>query len=470
MGNSALGGRYWVNAASFAPWGASWGAKIAVAIKARTIKPPMAPSGWRPANQPRACRTPCAPPTRAGAIPASRAIPTASSTRFAISGVPNPRVEPAVHKVHKKVNRQVDKRHHEDDRLHGGIVAVADRLDQRGAHAGDRKDDLHDHDPAQEPAAPPADERDHRQERVAEGVAVDHRPLRQALGPRGPDVVVADDLQHLGAGESRDGGADVVGLSQRRPDKLLEILRGTVHERHELERREISEEPDEAVEEEHPGEKDRQGEPADAYHTHQVVRPGVLADRGNDPERDRPDKGDDDRQEREFHGAGEALLEDVRHGPALRVGVAEVPSEGVAQPGEVLDDHGPVEAELVADLLDLLLLDGTRLGPGLIDEDLRDVAWHQPHQDEDQDRGSEEGGNEQEQATRYVLTHPDASGVRRRGAADRRTGRRATLHLFRVSPVQDVLGRMTSPARMVPSFRIRARRPPRLTSPPMTPR
>src|SRR5439155_12207757 len=51
-GNATLGGRYGENAASFAPWGASSGAKTAVSTRTTTIPAPAAPSGWRPASLP----------------------------------------------------------------------------------------------------------------------------------------------------------------------------------------------------------------------------------------------------------------------------------------------------------------------------------------------------------------------------------------------------------------------------------
>src|SRR3972149_3859536 len=54
-------------------------------------------------------------------------------------------------------------------------------------------------------------------------VAVDDGALAQALGARGADVILADHLEELRAGEPRDRRADVVGLHERRPDELLEV-------------------------------------------------------------------------------------------------------------------------------------------------------------------------------------------------------------------------------------------------------
>src|SRR5207237_4350026 len=112
--------------------------------------------------------------------------------------------------------------HDEDHGLYRLVVALTHGLNERGAHARHDEDYLHDDEPAQEPAAPPADEGDDGQERIPERMAVDDGALGEALGARRAHVVLANHLQHLRAREPRDGRADVIGLRQRRPDELLE--------------------------------------------------------------------------------------------------------------------------------------------------------------------------------------------------------------------------------------------------------
>src|SRR3972149_1511686 len=107
MGNSALGGRNGAKVASFAPCGASRGASTATAIRARTMSPPTAPSGWRRRRGP-------------SAAIASRIV--------------DPRIEPDVEQVHEEVHEQEHDGHDEDDGLDGRIVALAHRLDERRPH------------------------------------------------------------------------------------------------------------------------------------------------------------------------------------------------------------------------------------------------------------------------------------------------------------------------------------------------
>src|SRR5439155_1126046 len=161
--------------------------------------------------------------------------------------------------------------------------------------------------------------------------------------------------------------------------------------------REPCEEADEQVEDEDAGEEDRQAEPADRQDAHEVVGPRVLPHRGDDAERNRPHQRDQDRQERQLERARYALPEDVGDGALLHVRPTEVPAQRPAEPVQVLHDDRPVEAELSADLSDLLLLNGARLAAGLVDEDLGDVAGHEPQQHEDQDGRADERRDEEEQ-------------------------------------------------------------------------
>src|ERR1700693_4308593 len=103
MGNSALGGRYGAKVASFGPCGASRGARPAPAIRARTMSPPTAPSGWRRRRWP-------------SAAIASRIV--------------DPRIEPDVEQIHHEVHDQEDHGHDEDHGLDGRVVALAHGLDE----------------------------------------------------------------------------------------------------------------------------------------------------------------------------------------------------------------------------------------------------------------------------------------------------------------------------------------------------
>src|SRR5882724_4091820 len=378
MGNSALGGRYGANAASLGPWGASRGASRATRIRARTMSPPAAPSGWR-----------------------RRRRPSATGR----SRIVNPRIEPYIDQIHEEVHDEEHQRHDEDHGLHGRIVALAHRLDEGRAHPGNNEDDLHDDESAEQTAAPPADEGHHGQERVPERVTIDDGPLREALGARRAHVVLADHLEHLRAGEPRNGRADVVGLGQGGPDQLLEVLHRALTEGHEFEGRDPVEDAHEAVEDEGARHEQRQAEPAQARDARQVVDGPVLVHGGDHPEGNGPHESDGEGEDGQLHRAGKALAEDVPHGPALGIGLAEVAAHGPPDPREVLDGHRLVQAQLLADLLDLLLLHAARLRARLVDEDLRDVPRHEPHEDEDQHGRPDQGGNEEQEPANNVAAH-----------------------------------------------------------------
>src|SRR5258707_3331546 len=160
IGNSRPGATYVAKPVSFGPWGASSGASRATPIRASTTTAPAAPSGCPRTKRPTA--------------------PVTSASRVA-----DARVEPRVEEVDGQVQGQEHQRHHEDHGLDGRVVALAHRLDERAPHARHHEDDLHDHEPAQEPTAPPPDEGDHRQERVAQGVAANNPGARPAPGPAG---------------------------------------------------------------------------------------------------------------------------------------------------------------------------------------------------------------------------------------------------------------------------------------------
>src|SRR6266542_4451683 len=117
MRNSLLGGRYGAKLASFGPCGASRGASTATAIRARTMSPPAAPSGWRRTKRPIA-------------VDSSRIV--------------DPRVEPDVEQVHQEVHDQEDHGHDEHHGLDGRVVAPAHGLDERRPHPRYDEDDLHD--------------------------------------------------------------------------------------------------------------------------------------------------------------------------------------------------------------------------------------------------------------------------------------------------------------------------------------
>ena len=88
----------------------------------------------------------------------------------------------------------------EREALHDGVVARADRVEQRLAHAGQVEDRLGQDGTADQRAERQADHRDDGQQRVAHGVAAHDQELAQPLGAGGAHVVEAEVVEQLTSG------------------------------------------------------------------------------------------------------------------------------------------------------------------------------------------------------------------------------------------------------------------------------
>ncbi len=119
-----------------------------------------------------------------------------------------------------------------------------------------------------------------------------------------------------------------------------------------------------------------------------VVEGAVSFDGGDDAGGDRQQERDDKGEDRQRHGAGKGLGDDAAHRDVATVkGVAEVASEDLFEPQEILYVDGPVEAELAVELfrgrripdIEEHRLDGiARDGP----QHEKDQRGHRPHDDE----------------------------------------------------------------------------------------
>src|SRR6266478_2026187 len=126
------------------------------------------------------------------------------TVRPSASLIPDPRVEIRVEDVHGQVHEHEGARDHEHAPLHEGDIARQDALDHERPHSGPGEHGFRQHRAAEQIAGLDADHGDDRDERVLERVAHDHRPFGRALGARGPDVVLAEHLEHGAAREPRD--------------------------------------------------------------------------------------------------------------------------------------------------------------------------------------------------------------------------------------------------------------------------
>src|SRR6266480_2254958 len=134
----------------------------------------------------------------------------------------DPRVEVRVEHVHDEVDEDERGGEQEDRRLHHGIVAVVDRLHRQAPDPRPREDRLGDHRAAEERAELDPDDRDDRDRGVLERVLPDDRGVAHALGPRRPDVVLVQHLEHPRACEPRDARGREEPERDRRQQEVLE--------------------------------------------------------------------------------------------------------------------------------------------------------------------------------------------------------------------------------------------------------
>ena len=85
------------------------------------------------------------------------------------------------------------------------VVVVEDRLVDRLAHARPGEHGLGDQRAREQAAERERQDRQHRRQRVGEGVAPQHAALGRALGAGGADIVLAQRLDHRAAHEARVG-------------------------------------------------------------------------------------------------------------------------------------------------------------------------------------------------------------------------------------------------------------------------
>src|SRR5947208_197088 len=170
----------------------SQGASTAVTSMIAVMAPPAAPSGLRRMNRPSVVPH----PGRAGAPTTTRS----TGTPTGLATIAHARVEHAV----EHVDEEVAEDHHDGDEhhevLHDRVVAPEDRLHEEARDAGQVEDGLGHHEAADEEGELDADDGDHGQDRVLEGVAPDDHALRLPLGPCGADVVLAHDVEQRVSG------------------------------------------------------------------------------------------------------------------------------------------------------------------------------------------------------------------------------------------------------------------------------
>ena len=107
-----------------------------------------------------------------------------------------------------QIDHQVDEDHGGRDQHHATlqrrIVTAPDRFDQPLAHTRPREDRFGQHGTRHQRAHLQPDDRDHRDQRIAQRVQADHASRWQTFGARGAHVVLAEHLEHRRARHARD--------------------------------------------------------------------------------------------------------------------------------------------------------------------------------------------------------------------------------------------------------------------------
>ena len=268
--------------------------------------------------------------------------------------------------------------------------------------------------PASSAAEVDAQERHHRDERVAHGVDADHPPGGQPLGPGRAHVVGPHRLGQAGPGQAGhvaqrqrpqdEGGQDVAaepfaGAGHREPAQL-----------------DPEEELGHLPEDEHGDGHHHRGR-----HQHQGVDERLAPQPGHGPGDQADDRLEDEGEHAELDGDRPALAHLVGHGPAPEV-LAEVALEDTAHVLAVLDEERVVEVVAVP-----------QLGPhggshGLLAREGVDrIAGDGVDQGEDQERGPEEDGDDLEDPAGQIppqlvldscqlLTDTSATTIRLKGS------------------------------------------------------
>ena len=325
-----------------------------------------------------------------------------------LSLVPNPGVEVGVEQVDQEVVDQDEGGKEEVDARDHRIVTVRQRRDEQRPQSGQVEQRLDDHRAPHQDRHLQSDEGDHRDQRVLHGVADDNQPLAQPLGPRRPDVVLPQHLQHHGARHPHGGGRRGRPQNQAGDDEYADVGQRILAEFKQSERGRPAP-PDAGKDEDHEAQPEvGGGQPEDGDAAPDIIAKGVLAHRRVDADRQRDHQADDQRRRRQLQGNGHSLedlplhgrqvplqgltertaQEDPRHPAHIRYVDWDVQSQHHAQPLPV--DIGPDELRVTQQDVDV-------------------VAGEQAHRQEHQHAQDEQRRNEQQQPPNDVGTHGASS-------------------------------------------------------------
>src|SRR3989440_2911851 len=302
------------------------------------------------------------------------------SIRQASLRIADPRVQHRVEQVDDEVGEEEDQYQDADERHHGRAVVRPYRLGQREADTRHVEDVLDDHRAGHQAAQFHAEERDDRDQRVAQHVYADHASRGQALGPGGPRVVGAQVLYHGGPGQPYRRGERERAEQQGGQDQRVE--RALVRHREDAQ---LDAEQVLAEEAEH---HQRYPDHDERQQQRRHVDDATAADPGEHPRAD-PDHDHEDHRDRgQLHRVRPRVAEDVGDRPQVQR-LAEIAAQQVGEPVAVAvpepGEAGVVEVEVLRQVGPLRGAD--RL---LADQRLDRVTLDPEHHRVHDQRGTEE--------------------------------------------------------------------------------
>src|SRR5215813_10805234 len=306
-------------------YGASRGASTASSTKRPTITPPLMAARLFTIRRRASLQK-----------PGERLRVTRTSSAVADAGV-----EVGIGDVGEEIDEHEGRGDDQERTLHDGIVAREDAFDDQAADSRQREDRLGEDGAAEVVAEFEAEDGEDRDHGVAEGVAVDDELVRDALGARRPHVVLAQHLEHRGARSASDHGGRGRPQDKGGHDEMPERTRAAGRQPVQPHR--------EDEDGQQPQPENRQGDAHERAQERRNVERRIAVG-GGDNARDNAECGrDEDGQEGQLEGEGEALLEQRRHRLARLDRHAEISYDRMPKVGEELHGQGSVEPILLSD-------------------------------------------------------------------------------------------------------------------------
>ncbi len=269
--------------------------------------------------------------------------------------------------------------HHEI--LHHDEIALRDRLEDQPPEAGQGEHVLDDDRAGEQEGELQADDGDHGDERVRHRMPPQRGAASEPLGARRADEILAQRLQHRGAGDAREDRRLRQGEREGGQDQRAEARPGAAIPAGEAARRKPREMHGEQQDQQD-AEPEIRHRDADLRHAHRGDIARLAAARGGEHAGRNRDRGrEHDRQQSERQAHQHALSEQLAHRHAVGVARAEIAAQQAEHPGEIAVPDRQIEAELVAQR-------GQRVGlRARAEDDLRGIAGqHLQHQEHDERR------------------------------------------------------------------------------------